>query len=239
MTFTGKLGASREKAQVFLGAFYGIPAPPSPHPLSLKVLQPLEQRLLSHYYSARDRLTSALAAFASAMETETRSSLKLLRDRVMETYQVCFKAQVRLARLRLCMGAAGNGVEAADGGGLYLEEGATQVDFGALSLSQLYKVAGCLVNTLLILCSPRVGRGQEAAAGQLPVLSREECYLLLTTLCVHGVARVHARACALLLLLCGTEPWWGEMVVRAASSLFVAGQSTFFDKERQVLPAWQ
>ena len=46
------------------------------------------------------------------------------------------------------------------GGVLNMEEETARVDFTTLSLSQLYRLAGCLVNTLLILCGP--GDSEEA-----------------------------------------------------------------------------
>lgn len=87
VTFVGKPGASREKAHVFLGSFFGRPVPPLP-PSSF-LLHSLEQRLLSEYFASRDRLSSALAGYASASHTQ-----KLSEDQVTLSYQNCFKAQV-------------------------------------------------------------------------------------------------------------------------------------------------
>ena len=65
-----------------------------------------------------------------------------------------------------------------------------------------------------------------------PHVTEDECRLLFSSLCVHGVLRVQARACALLLRLCGSQPWWGEMVVSTASDLFSPQQNTSFNKKR-------
>ena len=70
------------------------------------------------------------------------------------------------------------------------------------------------------------------AGDQLPHVTEEECRLLFSSFCVHGVLRVQARACALLLRLCGAQPWWGEMVVSTASDLFSPQQNTSFNKKR-------
>ena len=43
------------------------------------------------------------------------------------------------------------------GGVFSVEEAAAEVDLTALSLSQLYRLSGCLVNVLLLLCGPREG----------------------------------------------------------------------------------
>ena len=164
MTYTGKLGASREKAQVFLGAFYGIPLLSKPSPLlasvdtlGSRVLRPLEQRLLSVYRSARDKLTASLTVHSSAVEGGPAGCRKQLQDRVRERYQACFLAQARLARIRNYANRVGNGGETAAiaaGGVFSVEEEAAGVEFAEISLSQLYRLAGCLVNTLLVLCGP-------------------------------------------------------------------------------------
>ena len=70
------------------------------------------------------------------------------------------------------------------------------------------------------------------AVSQLPAVAEEDCRLLLSSLCVHGVLRVQARVCGLLLRLCGAQPWWGDMVVATAASLFTASQTASFNKER-------
>ncbi len=97
VTFVGKLGASREKAHVFLGSFFGLPVLWS-RPSSL-FLCSLEQRLLSEYLAKRDRLSSALAGYgsASAGQGNSASLLKLCEDQVTLSYQKCFKAQVSVS----------------------------------------------------------------------------------------------------------------------------------------------
>ena len=194
MTYTGKLGASREKAQIFLGAFYGIPLLSKPSqllasvdplgsrvlrpleqrllasvdPLGSRVLRPLEQRLLSEYRSARDKLTASLTIHSSAVERGPASCRKQLQDRVRERYQACFLAQARLARIRNYANWVGNGGETAAiaaGGVFSVEEEAAGVEFAEISLSQLYRLAGCLVNTLLVLCGPADREDRPASTG--------------------------------------------------------------------------
>lgn len=164
VTYTGKLGAAREKTQAFLGSFYGIPLLPNPPqtpttPLMPEILYPLEQRLLSEYHTARDKLTSSLTSSAAE-----KGPLKHSQDTVRERYQSCFVAQTRLARLRHYMRTIGSEEASVSGGVLSVEEETARVDFPALSLSQLYRLAGCLVNTLLILC----GQGESEEAQPAP-----------------------------------------------------------------------
>ena len=163
VTYTGKLGASREKAQALLGAFYGIPLmSTSPHrsattPSKPATLHPLEQQLLSEYCSAREKLTASL--IASPAHSEEHTTLpKHSQDSVRERYRACFLAQTRLARLRHYMHTVGSEGGAPVIGGVFsVEEAAAEVDLTCLSLSQLYRLSGCLVNILLVLCGPREG----------------------------------------------------------------------------------
>lgn len=169
MTYTGKLGATREKAQAFLGAFYGIPLMSKPpqktliDPRKPEILHRLERRLLSEYCSARDKLTASLTALSGDMEGGQAGHPKQLQDSIRERYQTCFLAQTLLARLRHYMTMMGEASAPGTGGVFSVEEEAGRVDFTGLSLSQLYRLAGCLVNTLLVLCGP--GESDESRPG--------------------------------------------------------------------------
>lgn len=141
VTYTGRLGAAREKAQVFLGAFYGVPLPTPHDPPRPEILVPLEQLLLSKYHAAREDLVSALEAVRG--EPNERNSVR-------ERYQTCLVAQTRLARLRHYVTT--NGETPGEIGGVFsLHEAAARLDHSSLSLSQLSRLAGCLINTMLIL----------------------------------------------------------------------------------------
>ena len=171
VTYTGKLGATREKAQALLGSFYGIPLiSTSPHRSVTNLLKPdslcpLEQRLLSEYCLARERLTTSLITSPGHPEGPT----VLQKDNVRERYRACFLAQTRLARLRHYMHTVRTEGEAPVIGGVFsVEEAAAEVDLSGLSLSQLYRLSGCLVNVLLLLCGPREGEpgGRSAFSGE-------------------------------------------------------------------------
>ena len=271
VTYTARLGALREKAQVFLGAFYGIPLVAPGNPGGSEFLPSLERQLLSRYLSARQDLEAELEAAGGSTAGEGE---KAVQERVREKYQVCHVAQTRLARVRHLVSVVTEG----DAPGLIDLEG-SEVDYATLSLSQLYRLAGCLVNTMLILVAPGEKEGDEGAPSftgnhltlsilsvyyqyilsivsvysqyilsvqsifQCPFLlhtdavlgelevTEDECRLLLSSLCVHGVLRVQGRMCALLLRLCGAQPWWGEMVVSTASHLF-SSPTLIFNRKR-------
>lgn len=173
VTYTGKLGAAREKTQAFLGSFYGIPLMPNRQqtpidPLKPNILYPLEQRLLSEYHAARDKLTSSLTS--SVVE---KDSHKHSQDITRERYQTCFVAQARLARLRHYGKTTEGGETIVSSGVFSVEDEAARVDLTTLSLSQLYRLAGCLVNTLLVLC------GQKESAESRPGSTSTGGYPLL------------------------------------------------------------
>ena len=155
VTYTARLGALREKAQVFLGAFYGIPLVAPGNPGGSEFLPSLERQLLSRYLSARQDLEAELEA---AGGSTAGGGEKAVQERVREKYQVCHVAQTRLARVRHLVSV----VTERDAPGLIDLEG-SEVDYATLSLSQLYRLAGCLVNTMLILVAPGEKEGDEGA----------------------------------------------------------------------------
>ena len=250
VSFVGKLGASREKVQVFLGAFYGHPAIPGGEALPPVTLKSLESKMLSEYYRAKDKLVSSLALYTSVVnKSSDAAQVKQHEDLVAASNQACFKLQVRLARLRNFLrhyrassGCAWSGERVFE-----LKEEAGRALLVDVASSQLCKTIGCLVDTLLVLslnATPAVaaarGKGSAddvpAAVSSSPpppsYLSEEDCSLLFMTLCVQGIPKLHARSCALLVTLCGSQPWWGSFVTGAVTSLYSMAQTTVFHKER-------
>ena len=72
-----------------------------------------------------------------------------------EKYQACFLAQTRLARLRhYMMSLEREGGETPDVIGDVFSINEVVSTHTTLSLSQLYRLAGCLVNVMLMLCGP-------------------------------------------------------------------------------------
>lgn len=65
-----------------------------------------------------------------------------------------------------------------------------------------------------------------------PSLNQIDCSLLFLSLCIHGVPKLHARACALLTRLCGSQSWWGNFITDMALELFKSNQPGIFNKER-------
>ena len=255
VTFIGRLGANREKAQVFLGAFYGRPLFSFDNLPSRAQLFSLEEHLLSQYHTSREKLSSAVLAYAGIVHKNS-SSRKMMKkqceEEVATCYQQCFKAQVKLARVRHYMRVQGNAYLERDSEDIKKRCGEFQignelVDIKELSSSKLSKLIGCLVDTLLVLnVDHRVVESahtwetdsaedelhHETCLEQPPTLTEEECFLLFQSLCIHGVPKLHARACALTIRLCGSQTWWGRFVTKTATELFRAQHAAVFNKER-------
>ncbi len=237
VTFIGKLGLSRDKVQVLIGMFYGRPLPPKPIP-PFKLFS-LEESILSQYHTSKEKLTSALLTYSnhsqSLSASNTSNLIERYEDEVNYHYQQCFKAQVQLARLRnwtkLHQG------DTAQSDLFNIEQLASGVDMGVLSASKLIKLIGCIMDTVLTLTytnqpSSISEEKSSETDEQRQILSKEDCSLLFSTLCVHGTPKSHARACVLLIQLCGSQPWWGQFVTLTASDLLANSHTAVFNKDR-------
>lgn len=149
VSFLGSLTNAREMAQVFIGAFYGIPLFPVNQAPSLDQLQSLEERLLSQYYLHRDNLSSALLSYASLQGSALSS--QQYEEKVDVEYHQCFKMQVSLARLRNFMRKMRECEVKGVKGGVYGLADEPSTGYGRYSISKLSKLIGCLVDTLLAL----------------------------------------------------------------------------------------
>ena len=251
VSFVGKLGASREKVQVFLGAFYGHPATPgggNGEALSPVTLKSLESKTLTEYYHAREKLISFLAQYTSVVNKSSDPTLlKQHEDAVTASSHACFRLQVRLSRLRNFVRqyqVTTGGWWVGQGRVFELKEEVRRALLVDVSSSQLCKTIGCLVDSVLVLSLSLASSkptGKESGDGPSPAappapppsyLSEEECSVLFMTLCVQGIPKLHARSCALLVALCGSQSWWGCFVTGAVATLYSSSQTTIFHKER-------
>ena len=227
---------------MYLGAFYGRPAILGGETLSPITLKSLESKILSEYYHARDKLVSSLGTYVSVLNKSLDPALlKQHEDLVTASNQACNKLQVRLARLRSFVRQYQEATGSVSGGRgkVFTLEGETRkLLLADVSSSQLCKTIGCLEDTLLVLSQSAAGK--EAVDGSRasppsPHLSEEECSLVFMTLCVQGIPKLHARSCALLITLCGSQPWWGSFVTGAVTCLYGSSQTIVFHKERYAL----
>ena len=222
-------------------------------PLPSALLYSLEEMLLGQYLTAREKLTASLTAYAGearkGCSTSNATALKQCESTVTSSYQNCFKAQVQLARLRNFIRAQVGGTTKSEERYVFkVEEELQKLDLSEMTSSWLYKLVGCLVDALLILNdhdeSPvtKTGLQELEPVGLesdqlLPTLSETDCSLLFMTLCVHGVPKLHARPCAMLIRLCGSEPWWGRFATNTALQLFSSSQTAVFNRERSATSA--
>ena len=165
VTFIGRLGVSREKSQVFIGSFFGRPLLSAD--LSHSHVHTLEESLLTQYHTSRDKLTTSLLTYSSLSQKGVSPSnpglLKHCEEEVTAHYQQCFKAQVKLARLRNWKRSQeesrGTEEKSYDGGlSVYsVDKQAHSLDVASLSANKLNKTVGCIIDTLLVLnknCMP-------------------------------------------------------------------------------------
>ena len=245
VTFIGKLGVGRDKSQVFVGTFYGCPIVPPDH-FSPIHLHSLEESILSHYHTSREKLTSSLLTYSNHLQRSLASSSTLLekcKEEVNGYYQECFKAQVQLARLRHWRKSQED-TRPLDKQ-YSIEKLASSVDMATLPISQLTKLIGCIVDSLLVLSkSSSTSNDQKETKPSEEVekdgedvcvpLSEEDCCMLFSSLCVHGTPKFHARACALLIRLCGSQSWWGHFVTSTAMDLLSGSNTAVFNQDRSV-----
>lgn len=258
VTFIGRLGVSREKAQVFIGSFFG-------HPqlgcnLSSIRLHSLEESLLTQYHTSREKLATSLLSYSNLSQKNSSLSaqglLKHCEEEVSALYQQCFNTQVKLARLRNWQR---HQLEASGNDGKHsvynVDKQAHSLDVATLPASKLNKIIGCIIDTILVLnkkCNPSNNgvvkedvsyhgdipddegfeMNSELCLKQSPTLTEEECSVIFSSLCVHGVPKLHARTCALLIRLCGSQGWWGHFVTKSSVEFLNSSQTAVFNKER-------
>ena len=277
VTFVGRLGANREKAQVFIGSFYGRPVLTGESSVPPRQLHSLEENILSQYHGARERLSQALLSYSGLSRKSTLASAKQLKqceEKVASSYQDCFKTQVQLARLRHFVKSQKDTESVGDGDNLdhpsdevfSVDEEARSLNFQEMTFSRLSKIVGCLVDALLVLNGGTYTGAEARVSSPVkrkpfrrtisfnpeppqfedkvveeniewspvapPSLNQEESSLLFLSLCIHGVPKLHARACALLTRLCGSQEWWGKFITDMALELFNINQPGVFNKER-------
>ena len=217
VTYLGRLTASHEKAVVSLGSYYGYPIV-SPPP-SVSQLDAVEKSLLSQYYHAREKLEELLSP-------STHQPGRPVEQQVTAAYQNCFAAQVKLARFR----HQSNRLQSKHDTRLPVYSLGTKLaecEVMNLPLKKLYKIVGCLVDALLILT-----KEIQANSNHQMLVQREDCVSLFTAFCVNGPPKLHARPCALLVCLCGSQPWWGQFVANSFLELYSSNQVAVFEKER-------
>lgn len=146
VTFLASLVNTREPADILIGSFYGIPLLSPDQTPSMEQLQTLEEQLLSQYYLHRDSLTSALLSYASIHSGA--QSTKGCEEKVHYDYQLCYKTQVCLGRLRSIISQLRPREEQS---GIFQLPDGSCVNYSQYSISKLSKLIGTLLNTILSL----------------------------------------------------------------------------------------
>lgn len=250
LRFVGATNASSERCVISLGQYYGKPL----LPCNPSLLLGLEAKLHSQYLHQVRELKDLLVMFNRG------NSLPLLRKQfrkhLLAVHQRCFEAQVKLSRVRNQISEisdAGSGLDAdtdtvikneeineteseintdlvANEESMKQREEEKTIDYNSLPLKKLTKCTSCITNTLLVLSNKL--HPPTAHSFDTMRMGKEECRQVFLSVCVNDSQSVQSRVCALLVRLCGSEEWWGELLAELFYELFNDKQTILFDKQR-------
>ena len=250
LRFVGATNASSERCVISLGQYYGKPL----LPCNPSLLLGLEAKLHSQYLHQVRELKDLLVMFNRG------NSLPLLRKQfrkhLLAVHQRCFEAQVKLSRVRNQISEisdTGSGLDAdtdtvikneeineteseintdlvANEESMKQREEEKTIDYNSLPLKKLTKCTSCITNTLLLLSNKL--HPPTAHSFDTMRMGKEECRQVFLSVCVNDSQSVQSRVCALLVRLCGSEEWWGELLAELFYELFNDKQTILFDKQR-------
>ena len=240
VTYIGSMNASNEKCVLSLGQFYGKPVIEDSNRPHDSALLALETKLLSQYHKQREELKDVLAMYTQGNSSSVLK--KQLKKQVKSVHQSCFKAQVKLARFRHIVQELRHSTAIKKG--LFSLQKMELSPLSSLSAKKLFKCISCVIDAMLILTQSatstfklyrRLLEAHPLTLQSIGVhITKSDCRDLFLAVCIHSSPTVHARLCALLVMLCGGQPWWGELLSEVFADLFSSNQSILFDKERSV-----
>ena len=237
VTYLGRMNAASEKCAVSLGCFFGKPY----FSLLEASLEPTlameEARILSRYMKLREELEDSLSMY---MNSPSSPALRQqMEKQVSNVHNSCFAVKTQLARLRNVMQQLENRSKTfseKDSNSFLFSILAKQGDELAecyLPLKKLSKCMGCVVDAMLILMQSCITQASPTSLQSLGTqMDKTRFRNLFLSQCIHGNHTLHARLCAFLIMLCGAQPWWGEVLAELFTELFTGNQSILFDKER-------
>lgn len=230
ISYVAHMSASSEKCAASLGCFYGLPffSPEKPLSVIKDGLQYEISKTLTRYYKAREELLDTIS-----MYKHCPSSSLMLKQQMEKQISVlhtdCFNIQVRLARLKSVYESVGQSKSKR----YSLEALKREVDVTTpqLPLKKLLKLTSCLIDSILIIIEQNVLSTSSASISE-PVMGQDVFRSLFIAHCVHGARTMHAKTCAVLIHLCGGQPWWGQVLADLFKELFSCNQTRLISKER-------
>lgn len=241
ITYIGSMNASNEKCILSLGQFYGKPVIEDSNRPHDSALLSLETKLLSQYHKQREELQDVLAMYTQGNSSPVLK--KQLKKQIKSVHLSCFKAQVKLARFRHIVQELRHST-AINEEGLFSLQKMEVASFSTLSAKKLFKCISCVIDAMLILTQsanstfklhPQLSEPHPLTLQSMGIhITKSDCRDLFLAVCIHSSPTVHARLCALLVMLCGGQPWWGELLAEVFADLFSSSQSILFDKERSI-----
>ena len=236
INYVGRMNASNEKCAVPLGSFFGLPVfnKTDLSKSSLEyALRTEESQVFSQYIKSREELEDLLSMYSQSPPSHT---LKQQMEKQVSTHHAsCFGTQAHLARLRHVIHQKCSSPNT----GMFSIQAKQELrpSSSQLPLKKLSKLMGCVVDAMLIMVESCLSKATTPdSLKQLgAVVDKEGFKTLFLSQCVHGLRTLHARACALLVFLCGDQPWWGDAVSELFKELFSKDQLILFNKERSVV----
>uniref|UniRef100_T1IPT5 Dual E2 ubiquitin-conjugating enzyme/E3 ubiquitin-protein ligase BIRC6 n=1 Tax=Strigamia maritima TaxID=126957 RepID=T1IPT5_STRMM len=96
---------------------------------------------------------------------------------------------------------------------------------------KLRVLSECLLDVLLALSCPTPSIPQLPSTVYM-TFHQTTCETLFKFLCVNGTHRMQLASSALLVRMCGLQPWWGDFVARMLVGLYNSEQSLLFPQDR-------
>ena len=234
VSFVARMSASSQKCAVSLGSYYGTPSYPRTVPApSIKDGISLEvSKAFDHYYKAREELLDTLSMYGRC---HASSLLRQQMEKEIHTLHTnCFNVQTHLARLRnlLSQCHAHPHIPTLS---LQKRQKEAEATGNCLPLKKLIKLTGCLTDSILITIQSSLSSATPTSLAPLRgVINESDFRSLFLSHCARGDCFLHARTCAVLVSLCGGQPWWGSVLGRLFKELYSSDQSNVFNKEKLV-----
>ncbi|XP_077994932.1 dual E2 ubiquitin-conjugating enzyme/E3 ubiquitin-protein ligase BIRC6-like isoform X2 [Glandiceps talaboti] len=195
----------------------------------------LQEDLQCRYSLACNRLTTLLNGIdlpqsvgTSAQFFVRKNSEKSEEDnKIHQAYQECMQLQLQLnlahraiSRVKSACGTVPSKIVQTQSQSALLKQTSTD---------QLRVIAEYLLDTLLSICNSSL---KSIPSTLFRVFDLPVCEALFKHLCVSGTPKTRIRCGALLVKMCGVQPWWGEFLANALQEYFNSEQTIVFPQDR-------
>ena len=231
VSYVGRIADSNARCAASLGCYYGLPYfPTDVSNISIEDNLNTEVTIVSNQYSkSREELLDTLAMYNHCSSS---SILKQqMENQIASLHSSCFNVQTKLARLKTVLSRK----QSLSRPDIFSIRSFKNKETCLPPLKKLLKLTGCLIDSILITMESSVMSLTSDMLEPLSAAMNESDFRsLFLTHCVYGNRTLHARICAVLIRLCGNQPWWGKVLAELFKELYCSNQSNLFNKERSV-----